>query len=208
MTAVVVVTGGAALSEAMAGEVPGGAYVIAADSGLDHALALGLDVDMVIGDLDSARHLPPPEAELRLFPADKAATDLELALSAALERDPLDILVLGGHGGRFDHHLGNALVLCSPAWADVDVVWVTDQARTHVVRRAVTVHGSPGDPVSLLAVDGPVTGIVTTGLRWPLDGDTLAFGSSRGVSNQLSAPIARVRVGTGTLLVVQPAAAG
>ena len=48
-------------------------------------------------------------------PAAKDATDLELALDAAISRRPGRIHVLGGHGGRLDHLLANALVLAAPA---------------------------------------------------------------------------------------------
>ncbi len=63
--------------------------VIAADSGLGHALALGCAVDLVVGDLDSVdpddarRARRPAGAVVEQHPADKDATDLELALDAA-----------------------------------------------------------------------------------------------------------------------------
>ena len=62
--------------------------VVAADSGVGHALALGLTVDLVIGDLDSAvpddvARAAAAGARVHRFPADKDATDLELALDAA-----------------------------------------------------------------------------------------------------------------------------
>ena len=50
---VVVITGGDPVDRAHLAEVPAGACVIAADSGMDHAVALGLAVDHVVGDMDS-----------------------------------------------------------------------------------------------------------------------------------------------------------
>src|SRR5262249_52023534 len=68
--------------------LPADAYVIAADSGLDHANRLGIAVHQVIGDFDSvsADALHTAEsAGVRIdrHPAAKDATDLELALDAA-----------------------------------------------------------------------------------------------------------------------------
>ena len=51
---VVVVAGGEAPEPDAARAVPAGAPVVAADRGLDHALALGLDVTVAVGDFDSA----------------------------------------------------------------------------------------------------------------------------------------------------------
>jgi thiamine pyrophosphokinase len=58
--------------------------------------------------------------------------------------------------------------------------------------------------VSLLAVDGPAEGVRTDGLAFPLAGETLQPGSSRGVSNVFLGESARVSLEQGVLLVVRP----
>src|SRR5690348_11873254 len=63
--------------------------VIAADSGLEHARALGVPVDLVVGDLDSVDPAVLDAAiadgvTVERHPAAKDATDLELALDAAV----------------------------------------------------------------------------------------------------------------------------
>src|SRR4249919_533273 len=83
-------------------------FVIAADSGADHARALGVPVDLAVGDFDSisAEGLGALErAGVRLehHPSQKDATDLELALAAALALQPRRVVVLGGVHGRLDH---------------------------------------------------------------------------------------------------------
>ena len=70
-----------------------GAFVVAADGGADAALALGLHVDLAIGDFDSisAAGLAALEragTRIERHPAAKDATDLELALDAALAAEP------------------------------------------------------------------------------------------------------------------------
>ena len=68
----------------------------------------------------------------------------------------------------------------------------------------MTISGEPGSLVSLLPAGGPARGIVTGGLRYPLRDEELAPGTSRGVSNELSAALATVELASGVLLVVQP----
>jgi thiamine pyrophosphokinase len=58
--------------------------------------------------------------------------------------------------------------------------------------------------VSLLAVHGPAAGVSTTGMAYPLWGETLHPGSTRGVSNELVTAAASVTVGRGVVLAVQP----
>jgi thiamine pyrophosphokinase len=206
---VIVVTGGDPIDPAELGLLPEGAFVIAADSGIEHAQALGLPIHLAIGDFDSVapaalRAAEVAGAAVRRHPAAKDATDLELALHAALERAPRRIDVVGGHGGRLDHLLGNALVLAYAAFAGAELVAHMGAARVTVIRRQATLVGQAGDVVSLLAVGGPAAGVATEGLRYPLHGEVLAAGSTRGVSNELLAERAVVRLTDGVLLAVQP----
>lgn len=206
---VVVVTGGDPLPAAVAGLVPAGAYVIAADSGIDHALGLGLKVDLAIGDFDSVtpaglRAVTEAGARIEQHPSAKDATDLELALDAAHALGPDEIVVVGGHGGRLDHLLGGMLALTSDAYAAIPIRAVTGEARVYVVRSTVEIPGAPGGLLTLLAIGGPAHGVRTTGLRYPLEGEALMPGSTRGVSNEFCAPVATVSLTSGVLLAVAP----
>lgn len=210
---VVVVTGGDPVPAAHRRRIPPGAVVVAADSGIDHAHALGLTVDVAVGDFDSVAPAALARAEadgasVERHPEAKDATDLQLALDAALRRGPDRIVVLGGHGGRLDHLLGNALVLASPAYASVEVVAHLGAATVTVVRGRSCLRGTAGELVSLLPVHGTATGVTTEGLLYPLRHETLGPGSTRGISNELLADTARVTVADGTLLAVQPGGLG
>ena len=86
--AIIVIGGGEAPDVAVVALVPAPICVIAADSGVDHARTLGLAPDVVVGDLDSvsADGLAWADAlgaDIQRHPADKDATDLELALDVA-----------------------------------------------------------------------------------------------------------------------------
>ena len=206
---VVVVAGGEPPPPEAVFGVPLGACVIAADRGLEHARALGLEVSVAVGDFDSASPEAVAEAEkagvrIERHPAEKDATDLELALDAALEQRPERILVLAGDGGRLDHLLSLLLLLGSERYAGVQLDAYVGAARVHVVRGERTLEGDPGELVSLLALHGPAQGVQTEGLVYPLAGETLEPGSSRGVSNVFAERTARIRVEHGVLLTVRP----
>jgi thiamine pyrophosphokinase len=184
-------------------------FVVAADSGVEHALALGWRVDLVVGDLDSAdpaaiERATAAGAAVERYPTDKDATDLELALEAARHRGCHRVVVVGGHGGRLDHFLANALLLASPAFSSLRVEARVGSADVVVVRDHAVLPGRVGDLCSLLAVGGPALGVRTEGLRFPLDGDDLLPGSTRGVSNELVDAVASVSLGDGVLLAVLP----
>jgi thiamine pyrophosphokinase len=202
---VVVVAGGSPPSSRAVEAIPDGAPVVAADGGADHALALGLDVDLAIGDFDSAT----PEAlavagRTERHPVDKDATDLELALRAALTWQPRRILVVGGIEGRLDHLLGELLVLGADELAGIEVDAVLGDARVYVIRDERVLSGTEGELISLFALNGPAMGIVTEGLAYPLRGETLVAGSSRGLSNVFTAPEARISLASGVVLALKP----
>lgn len=206
MRTVVIFTGGEPLPARFAGEIPEDAYLIAADSGLDTALSWGYDVDLLVGDLDSvsSQGLAATGAKIEQHSPEKDATDLDLALEAALRTDPDQVKILGGQGGRFDHLLGTVVLVTSDRWATVDLEWVSTRARVRIIRGGVTLHGAAGAILTLLAVDGPVVGVTTHGLRWDLTDATLYPGSTLGVSNLFTTAIATVSVDRGVLLAIQP----
>jgi thiamine pyrophosphokinase len=191
-------------------DVPGAPTVIAADGGLDRAAALGLDADVVIGDLDSVSPEALAAAEaagarVLRHPAAKDATDLELALDEAVRLGGRRVLLVASADGRLDHLLGSLLLLGADAYAGVELDAILGDALAHVVRRERALRGAPGELVSLFALGGPATGVATEGLEYRLDGETLEPGSSRGISNTFTGGRARVVVERGTLLAVRPA---
>jgi thiamine pyrophosphokinase len=208
----IVFAGSQAVAPAIREWLPATADVVAADSGLRVAAALGFHVNHVVGDFDSA---DPAEVEAAVaagatvdrHPAEKDATDLELAFDAAIARGARKVVLVDGGGDRLDHLLGNLLLLASPLLAGVAVEAFTGTARILVVRGGdppVTIGGALGSLVTLLALGGPARGIVTRGLRYRLTAEDLTPGTSRGVSNELAAHTGSVRLESGALLVVQP----
>ena len=189
--------------------LPPDALVVAADGGADHALALGLRVDVAVGDFDSITPaglaaLERAGTRTERHPSAKDATDLELALDAAAALGPRRIVVVGGTEGRLDHLLGELLILGSESYASFELDALLGSATVHVVRGERVLDGAPGELVSLLALHGPAAGVATDGLEYPLRGETLAPGSSRGISNVFAAPRARVTVERGVVLAVRP----
>lgn len=206
MSIVIVFAAGDPPPPQVAGDLPVAQLVVAANGGLEVARTLGHPVDIVIGDLDSVdRASLPDHVVIEEHPRDKDATDLELAMARVAGDAPERIVVVGGSGGRLDHELAVAGVICSERWAEVDEIdWISGRGRAHVVRGARRLHGDIGATMSLLAMGGPATGVTTRGLFWELADDVLAPDAARGVSNRLVAPVVEIRVGSGTLLAVFP----
>jgi thiamine pyrophosphokinase len=206
---VIVLAGGNRLAWPLPGELPARATVIAADAGVDRALDLGLRVDRAVGDFDSVSTaglaaVEAAGATIERHPTAKDATDLELALDAAIALEPSRILVIGSAGGRLDHLLGSILLLGDARYAGATIDAFLDDDRLSVIRGERTLTGTPGDIVSLLPVHGPAEGVATSGLEYPLRDETLTPGTTRGVSNVFAAAVAHVTVARGCLIALQP----
>ena len=183
--------------------------IIGADGGAARALDWGVVPEAVIGDMDSLPDALRDELEARgsafiEHPRAKDETDLELALTYAARQGADEIVVLGALGGRLDHTLANLLLLTLPS-LEGTMVRIVDGAGEVVLvgsNKSVLLQGNPGDLVSLLPIGGDASGVTTSGLAWALQNDRLRFGYSRGVSNEMTACEAQVKVEQGLLLVV------
>jgi thiamine pyrophosphokinase len=184
-----------------------GDFIIAADGGAAHSMVLGIDPDVIIGDLDSLdqdaiEHFRQRQVEIITHPTSKDATDLELALNYALQQKADEIIVLGALGERWDHSLGNILLLANPEYQSIPIRMISGAVNIGLVQPSRTYHisGSQGDLVSLIPLGDDAGGITTSGLEYPLDDGRLKYGATRGISNTLIASKAKVSIQQGMLL--------
>ncbi|HEX5579393.1 MAG TPA: thiamine diphosphokinase, partial [Candidatus Limnocylindria bacterium] len=73
---------------------------------------------------------------------------------------------------------------------------------------SMAIEAERGGLVTLLPVGGDAEGVRTAGLRYPLAGETLSIGRSRGLSNVVDEAPASASLQRGTLLVIESAEEG
>lgn len=183
-----------------------GSRIIAADSGIRHAAALSVVPELWTGDFDSvtdqdrAAHAAVPIAA---FPAEKDATDGELAVDEALARGATRLVLAGAFGGpRADHefrHLAAALAL---AERGVDVLLTSG-----VQEAAPLLPGADRDfdyqDGTLFSVIGftDLAALTLTGAKWPLANRDVPFGSSLTLSNNVRGRLS-ARLGAGRAMLI------
>jgi thiamine pyrophosphokinase len=192
-------------------------FVIAADGGARHAPAFGLRLDRWVGDGDSIddatlAELAASGVGLRHAEPDKDESDTELALLEAIAEGAGDITILGALGGlRVDHALANVALLQHPLLEGRPVTLFDERATRIALLEAIdggapasrAFEGRKGDLVSLLPLGGRAGGVTTEGLRYRLVEEPLELGRSRGLSNVRTAPVARITLNSGRLLVIE-----
>jgi thiamine pyrophosphokinase len=206
----IVVAGGDAAGEDAA-RLAGADLVIAADSGAEWLEGLGIRPDLLIGDMDSIDpglldRLSNDGVTIERHPADKDASDAELAVARAISDGADEVVIVGAlGGGRLDHELANLLLLADSRWRGHRLRIVRGGTNAQAVHggEKLQLSGAEGDLVTLLAIGGDAWGVRTEGLRYPLSGEALGLGRSRGLSNQVEQAPASVSLERGTLLVVE-----
>jgi len=177
--------------------------IVAADSGLEAALAAGITPAFVVGDMDSLSDCAlldqfPPERVVRFSP-DKDETDTEIGMRTLRERGCGDITIAGGAGGRIDHLLAIAALFERDA---PPRRWLTDREDIRLVEGAADFAGWEGATVSVFPLGARASDMHSEGLHWPLDGLEFRRGYG-GISNRVTAERVRISVGIGKLLVVR-----
>lgn len=182
-------------------------FLIAVNGGLSHMTSLGLQPDLIIGDLDSAKdddvgRFRNQGVEVRKYPIEKDETDLELALTAAMKMKHETIWVVAALGKRLDQTLGNIFLLTRPEFAEEDIRLIDGQQEVFLIRQSASITGEEEQRVSLLPLNGPVKGIITDGLKYPLNGETLYPDRTRGISNRMTGTNASISIKSGHLLCI------
>ena len=189
--------------------LPTDAFIIAADSGYEHAISSGHQPHLLVGDMDSisAAHLADARAlgiEIDEHPSNKDLTDSEIAMTAALERGATAITIVAGGGDRFDHVIGLLHSLASFSSGALTTVFIGTARITFTSPGDVrTINTTVNDTVSLIPLGGDVV-VSTTGLQWNLTNETLRAFASRGVSNRATHTTITVQATAGILAIIQP----
>ena len=177
------------------------ATVIAADGGLVHTEALGLQPQVVLGDFDSLGYTPKGA---NVFPVEKDDTDAMLAVRKGLDLGCDRFLLYGSlDGPRLDHTVANFGVLQFLADRGAKGCLIgKDHIVTVVKDSAITFPATAQGIVSVFCMGADAKGVTIEGLQYPLENGSLSAGFPLGVSNHFIGKEAAISVQNGSLLVI------
>ena len=169
-----------------------GDRVIAADSGMKHARALGVRPELWVGDFDSSGSellIDYAEIPRQIHRADKDATDGEIAIAAALKLGAKEFVLIGGLGGQSDHataHLALALQLAQAGHRCF--ISNGDEEAYPLIAGEYQFDLAPQSRFSIIPWSD-ITGLNLIGVKWPLKDKALTLGSSFTMSNVALGPV-------------------
>lgn len=180
---------------------------IAVDRGLENLLHFKIEPDYCLGDFDSVSSSLKETiltGKYKQYPSEKDETDLELALSYALNENPDIINIYGATGGRLDHEIVN-LQLLLKGIESYTSVFLIDKKNKITIKNpgSYSISKSKFNYISFLSFYEKVEGLTLEGFKYPLDNRQLRCGSSLCLSNELISNIGTFSFSSGILIVVE-----
>lgn len=200
-----VFTGGSIRVENITEKPEADDIIIAADSGYNNAVSMGLTPHLLVGDFDSLgkKNIPSGIKTVEL-PEEKDVTDTHVAIDAAIENGAEQIVIIGGLDGRLDHTLSNLAILRDLFEKNIYAVITDGVNRVRYIRSTSTLLArSRYKYFSLIADDERVKGVDIEGGKYPLKNATILCKHQYAVSNEITGNCALIAVKKGGLFIVE-----
>jgi len=164
-------------------------YFISIDAKLENLKELGVQPNLILGDLDSAA-IDDLDSKIEVVElSDQNKTDLEKSLDYCKENRIKKVVILGSSGLREDHSMANILI--ASAYSDIlQIELITRFYRIIFVRENTKINAQ-NVPVSIISLSSD-NKITTRGLKYDLNNEKLKS-FSNGISNEVNGDSFKVK---------------
>ena len=204
--ALIIANGAACSNELLNQLLEWNPIVMVLDGALDRVIELGIKIDIVLGDFD--RHLNPEEKVQHQQPVeiihtpDQNKTDLEKGIELLASRGHAAINIIWATGLRSDHTINNITNLVK-YFGKVNLVMYDDYSKIYALPKMYEKWFVKGTIISLIPI-GEVSGIVSSGLKYNLNDESLQIGFRSGSSNEaLEDGVVKICYRAGFLLMME-----
>jgi thiamine pyrophosphokinase len=184
--------------------------IVCADGGANATHRLGIVPQVIIGDFDSIHSdtrafYERAGVSLMHLPRQND-TDFEKALILLRMQGVETVAVCGVTGKLLDHTLGNFSILLRYI-NDFRIVLFDPHYRVDVISTETRFTSRQGDRISIVPLS-PAREVRYRGLKYPFDGESLAFGIAEGTCNEALGDDFTISLRDGVLLVFRELHAG
>ena len=181
-------------------------YVIACDHGYDHALKLGIEPNLILGDFDSCDFDKETVKDIPVetYPVCKDDTDTMLAVKKALSLGYRNIVIVCALGSRFDHSLANiqSMAYIAEHGGECELFGKGEQLKS-LCNGSIELPKKENYSLSLFSLTDKCEGISIKGSEYDCEDVTLTNTFPLGVSNKWKDDVVTVSVRSGILLTVE-----
>ena len=187
-------------------------FCIAVDGGYSYCKLLGIEPDLIVGDMDS---LPKerqkeideisekePDRVVRLCP-EKDDTDTLAALRIGMGKGYKNYRMYGALGGRMEHTIANIQCLCYLKNNGAEGTILEEGLSITVIKEEkVWFDGRGKGYLSLFSLGERAEGVTITGMKYPLNKALVTNDYPIGISNEFIGEESTVEVKKGMLLAI------
>ncbi|MDI6767946.1 MAG: thiamine diphosphokinase [Bacteroidota bacterium] len=175
--------------------------IVCSDGGANHAHALGIKPNVIIGDFDSI--IPSTKIffqdVIQVHLEDQHSTDLEKAIQLCIDRKITSLDIVGAFGDRIDHTAGS-LGCFKKFGKQIRIRMLDSVGEVTLIQHEIHLNMKQGEKFSLIPLERCI-GVSTKNLKYELDHGTLELGVQEGISNEALSRTVSIRVDDGTLLL-------
>ncbi len=187
-------------------------FCIAVDGGYAYCKLLGIEPDLIVGDMDSLPKEQQKEIDdisekepgrvVRLCP-EKDDTDTLAALRIGMGKGYKNYRLYGALGGRMDHTIANIQCLCYLKNNGAEGIILEKGLSITVIKEEKVSFESRGKGyLSLFSLGERAEGVTITGMKYPLNKALLTNDYPIGISNEFIGEESTVEVKKGMLLAI------
>lgn len=182
---------------------------VCVDGGARHFKELGIDPDVIIGDLDSAdqetvEYFKNRGVEVLKHPSKKDKTDTEIAVEYAVENGATEILLLGSTGSRVDHMMGNINLLHKLKTQYILGKMIDSVNEISIISGDWELERDESYKyISLIPYGGEVKGVTLRGFEYELTERDFSASDILGISNEMNREKAHISIGSGEMLLIK-----
>ncbi len=185
-----IIANGEACSQELLGQLlEWSPLVIVLDSAIERVLALGIKVDVLLGDFDrgfDAHYYKEKQYPIEIVHTpNQDKTDLEKAFDYLIEKGHSAANVIWATGRRADHTITNITNIVAYR-NKLKVVILDDHSKVFLLANTFEKWYTANTILSLIPI-GKVSGITTLNLFYPLNNEDLTIGYRTGSSNHVTA---------------------
>ncbi len=204
--ALIIANGEACSSELLGQLLEWSPLVIVLDSAIERVLALGIKVDVLLGDFDrgfDADYYKEKQYPIEIvFAPNQDKTDLEKAFDFLIEKGHKAVNVIWATGRRADHTITNITNIVAYR-NQLKIVILDDHSKVFLLPNTFEKWYTAKTIISLIPI-GKVMGITTRNLFYSLNNEDLTIGYRTGSSNHVTADgIVSITHSKGDLLLME-----
>lgn len=178
-------------------------YVVCADSGYTYAKQAGIKPNLIIGDFDSLKEDLPSDIEVVKLNVNKDDTDTEHCVMECIRRGFKDFMLLGSVGGRTDHTFANIAILAFLSEYNYRGVARNNGEEIRILKSGTyDMSGRKGLTFSVFPYGCESVNVTYKGAEYKMDGHTLTYNVSRGISNVFVEDDAEIKINDGRAILL------